>query len=708
MKLSKLNKIFTLQHDQSDCGPACIASIIQFYDGSFSLDEIRRITGTTKTGTKLLGLYQGAKRLGFDVAGLEAEGIHDLKQLNQPAVLHVILKNQMQHFVVFYGYEGEQMIIGDPGKGVSLWSKEEITEVWQTKSLLKLTPNQHFKNKSHQPRRYYKLIEWIREDINILIASLFVGILIATFTLATAIFTHKLIDVILPTREILKLIIGLSLLSFILVLRLVLVLIRSNFLIAQSRDFNIRMIGSFFKSLLHLPKSFFDSKKIGDMIARMNDTTRIQLAISNLAGNMLIEGLVAIVSLAGVFAYSWQIGLIVSIFIPIYLLILWKLNRPIISAQKEVMSKYALNEGNYIDVISGISEIKSTGTTKLFQKSASLFYGDFQNSIFNLGKIQIKFNFGTEFAGLLLMISVISFSSYLVITDQLLLGMMIAILSLAGFIGPSLTRLALFNIQLQEAKVAFSRMEEFTTLDTEKPEGGAIETISSIELKCIAFNFPGSLPLLKNITIKIEKGKFKTLLGESGVGKSTILQILQRFYEPISGVILANGFDIQAIELEPYRKEIGVVPQDIKIFNNYLLFNIALSEDQNELEQVPKWCQENGFHQFFSNFPQGYTTLLGEEGANISGGQKQLVGLARALYRNPSVLLIDEGTSAMDRKTEQFVLERIQKTKRNMAILMVTHRMKVAQHSDYIYLLENSEITREGEPTELNSILETT
>lgn len=396
MNISKLNKKFVLQHGLSDCGPACIASIIQFYGGSFSLDEIKRITGTTKTGTKLFGLYQGAKQLGFDVAGLEADGIDNLKELHQPAILHVILDNRLQHYVVFYGFEDQQLIIGDPGKGVSLWHREQLEKVWQSKSLLKLSPNEHFKLAIHRSKKYSQLLGWIKEDINILMASLFLGILIAVFSLATAIFSQKLIDVILPTKEITKLIVGLILFGFVLLVKASLGLVRSTFLITQSRDFNNRMIVSFFSSLLRLPKSFFDSKKIGEMIARMEDTRRIQLAISNLAGNLLIECLMILVSLVGVFVYSWPIGLIVSAFIPVYLVILWQLNSPIISAQKEVMSRYALNEGNYIDVISGASEIKSTGTTNLFHKSTSLFYQIFQESIFNLGKIQIKFNFRTE------------------------------------------------------------------------------------------------------------------------------------------------------------------------------------------------------------------------------------------------------------------------------------------------------------------------
>ena len=694
--LAKLKKQFVLQHGQSDCGAACLASIINYYGGNSPLDKIRRITGTTKTGTKLLGLYQGAKALGFDVAGMEAKSIENLKELTNPAILSVVLENRLQHYVIFYGFAENQLIIGDPAKGISFWKSEKINKVWRTKSLLKLTPNETFVKSQTKPNKYRNLIKWVKEDINILLASLFLGILIAFFSLATAIFSQKLIDVILPTQEVTKLIVGLTLFAFVLLIKSGLSYIRSTFLISQSQGFNNRMIGSFFKSLLTLSKSFFDAKKTGEMIARMNDTRRIQSAISNLFGNLLIEALVIIVSLMGVFIYAWQIGIVVAFFLPVYLLILWQLNNPIINAQKEVMEAYATNESNYIDVITGIAEVKSTGTTTLFHKSTIHLYRLFQQQIFNLGKIQVQFNLRTEFVGILLMVSVISGASFMVLQNQLLLGAMMAVLTLSASIGPSLTRMALFNIQLQEAKVAFNRMEEFTELEGEQNSGNQLKEIQTLVVKNMSFNFPGSLPLLKEINLTIKKGSITTLLGESGAGESTIIQLFQRFYTPTLGEILIDKKSVDVFELESFRKQIGVVPQEVKIFNNYLFFNIALSENPKELEEVVSWCEKNGFAQFFLNFPQGYMTLLGEEGANISGGQKQLVGLARALYRKPQVLLIDEGTSAMDRKTEQFILHIIQKVKQDTAVLMVTHRMKVASASDYVYILENGKITQQG------------
>ncbi|GAB3327737.1 peptidase domain-containing ABC transporter [Marivirga atlantica] len=697
-----LKKYFVKQHGQSDCGPACLATIIKYHGGSPNLDELRRTTGTTQTGTKLLGLYQGAQALGFDVEGLEAEGIDNLKELEHPAILHVILENRLQHYVIFYGFQGDKIVINDPGKGVELWDKEKLNKVWQSKALLSLNPNNDFKQDTKGSKgRYHKIIEWVKEDFNILIASLFLGLIIAVFSLATAIFSQKLIDVILPSRELDKLIIGLTLFALILLIKMGLNYLRSTFLITQSRDFNNRMIGSFFGSLLRIPKVFFDSKKTGDMVARMNDTRRIQTTVSSLIGSLLIEFLVIIISLIGVFVYSWQVGLIVAVFIPVYAIVLYRLNNPIIERQKELMSAYSLNESNYIDVINGITEVKGTNTINLFHKSTTFLYKAFQESSFRLGKIQVKFQLLTELLNITVVVAVISVASYFVFQDDLLLGSLMALLSLSGSIGPSLTKIALFNIQFQEARVAFDRMEEFSGIDEEQTEGIKLNEISKITCKEVSFNYPGSLDLLKKVSLDVTKGRITTLLGESGSGKSTFIQLLQRFYSPSNGKILINDQQIEKIEVSSLRSRIAVMPQQIKIFNSYLVFNIALSEDQRELENVIKWCKETGFDKFFSSFPQGYMTLLGEEGVNISGGQKQLVSLARALYKNPDVIVIDEGTSAMDRATESFVLNLLNKLKKDKAIFVITHRMKVASLSDYIYILRNGQIEDEGEPDQL-------
>ena len=275
-------------------------------------------------------------------------------------------------------------------------------------------------------------------------------------------------------------------------------------------------------------------------------------------------------------------------------------------------------------------------------------------------------------------------------------------MSMTGSLIPSFNRLILANIQFQEAMVAFDRMFEFASIGKESVNSELKKNdFDNLSLSKVSFRFPGGKQILKDISLNLNKGKIVALLGESGGGKSTLVQLIQKFYTPDEGRIQANGTDLSLLDTVAWRDDIGSVPQDLKIFNASLLFNITLSDQKDDYEKAIIFCEENGFGRYFNEFPQKYMTLLGEEGINISGGQKQLIVLARALFCKPRLLLLDEATSAMDKNTEDFVLSFLQKNKIGMAILIVTHRIRVAQHCDQIYILEDGLISESGSPKEL-------
>lgn len=703
MKLNTYQKTFQRQHGQSDCGVACLHSIISFHGGKETLDKIRQLSGTTTKGTTLLGLQQASDQLGFVSSGLKADGVKNLQELDQPAILHVVLEGYQQHYVVFYGFQGDNLIIGDPAKGVELWTADQLKAVWQDRILLSLKPGATFKQTDQKTKKYEVIIKWIKEDFNVLLAALFLGGIISIFNLSTAVFTQKLIDEVLPSKKVSVLIVSLSLFGILLIFKSLLGYLRSNFLLNQSRDFNIRMVGFFFQSLIRLPKSFFDSKKSGEMIARMNDTRRIQSTVSNLIGNLILEILVLTISVVALLVYQWQVGLLVISLSPVFTILHFKFKKPILNHQKATMAAYGLNESNYIDVINGIAEVKTSSKQGLFEKSTMAYYSNFQEKSFSLGKIQINFGLIAELLSILLSLAVIGFTSYIYLQGNIALGTLIACLTLSGSITPSIIQITLFNIQIQEAKVAFERMNEFSGLEIENLEKGDQCTFftETITLKNVSFHYPGTLDLLKNVNLEIKKGEFRTLLGESGEGKSTLIQLIQRFYQPQKGEILMDAIPISTFSINSYRDRLAVVPQDIKIFNNSLLFNIVLSEDPEAYEKFLEWSKLFGFDKYFEKLPHGYATLLGEEGANISGGQRQIVGLARALFREPEFLLLDESTSAMDKNTESFIIDILDRFKENVGIFMITHRVTTASKTDYIYILENGSIVDEGAPNSL-------
>src|SRR5690606_34855991 len=298
-----LKKTFVLQQDQSDCGVACLLSLIKLYGGTNSLEKLRELSGTTKQGTTLLGLYQVANQLGFDASGNEAD-IQALIDHKQPLILHTILDNRLQHYVICYEASpdpskgGETRFkIGDPAKGIYYLNKEELDKIWVSKTCLTLEPNENFQKETelkNQQKQWF--LSLLKEDYKLLLMSVLIGGDVAVLGMAMAVFSQEQIDDILPSKNIKKQSMGMVLLMVLLLDRVGFTVIREFLLIRQSKDFNNRVNNAFYSTLLHLPKSFFDTRKIGELTARLNDTQRIQRVIKFLASSFIIDILVAIIS----------------------------------------------------------------------------------------------------------------------------------------------------------------------------------------------------------------------------------------------------------------------------------------------------------------------------------------------------------------------------------------------------------------------------
>lgn len=696
----KVRRSHILQLSNKDCGVTCLATIVKFFGGEISLEHLRRLCGTTREGTTVLGLFQGAKKIGLDASPLKAKEIKNLKDLNSPAILHVIMDGNRNHYITYFGFKDNLFLIADPG-GEVLWVEEDyLKKIWKSMALLSFTPNQDFEFSENLTK---KKIRWlyniIKEDFPILGIMAFLGLIMTVLALSVSVFSQKLIDEILPNADFQRLTLGLVLVFVLLSVRSITAYIRSKITVKQSTAFNSKIVLDFYSRLMNLRKEFFDSRKTGDFISRLNDTQRIQRTITYLAGDLSVDLLLILVTTFAVFSYSNQMGYLLLFFLPLYFALVYKYSKRISTKQKSVMKAFAMTESNYIDTIQGISSIKNFGKEKNVTSLNSDIYLKYQNQVYSLGILGAGMGLSSTILGVVFMSILLSAASFMVLSETLMLGEMVALIAFFGMIIPSVNKLAMSNLQIQEAKIAFERMFEFSFAKSEEmtSNGRRLDSIKSVNLSEVCFRFAGRKLLLNKVSIKIKRGRLTCILGESGGGKSTLLQILVRFYELESGKISVNDeFPINQFNLKSWRSSIGFVEQEAKIFNGTLFQNISFFDPNVKPEEVEAFCNSYGFMRYFENLPAGLASVIGEEGINLSGGQKQLVSFARALFHNPKCLLLDEFTGAMDKETENFMLKILDQLKYKMPILIVTHKISPALRSDYIYILHKGRIMEEG------------
>lgn len=699
----RIKKAFVLQQDEKDCGVACLKMIIRFYGSDISLEKLKRESGTSSKGTNLLGLYQAAKQNQLLAEGFEAS-IKDLYELNSPTILHVTLEGNYNHFIVYFPTKGKQFLIGDPADGLTYYTEESLQKIWKSGYLLKLEPTSDFISKGLYASKNLKwLREHLMEDKNLFYSAIFLGAILSLLGIVTAVFTQQLVDDILPERNLHLLLKALSCWGVLLLIQIFLSYLRQILMYRQSYHFNQRVISYFLGKLLFLRKSFFDSKKQGDMIARMNDSQKIQSAIQYVLGQAMIDAMLLIVSFGFLFYYNVAIALFALSIAPILLLLLAIYLKPLKEKQRKVMHQHAINESNYIETTGNIDTVKNFQKEDFFQNKAQEIYKQFQKNIYSFRIFSSKFDLSIDSINTICMVFTIAFASFLYLEQKIELGELIAAITIVNLLIGSIENLVLANVNIQGAKVALERMFEFTEEEKEIITAEHKE-IQFKELKCenVNFAYPGQLNLLKNISFSFRKGEIISILGENGCGKSSLLQILQKFYSNYSGSIFINQKELKEINTNSWRNLLAVVPQQIKIFNGSVLDNICMENGDNREEEIIAFCKKYEFHSYFSKLPHSYHTVIGEEGVNLSGGEKQILALARALFKKPQILLLDEATSAMDRNTELFVLNKLILLQKQVSIIFITHRLHILKIlNGKILVMEDGEIMANGTHEEL-------
>jgi len=700
-----------LQQGQSDCGLSSLASIISYHGGKPSLEKLREVSGTTVQSTTMLGLYQAAQQVGLAADGLEAEHVRELRSIEEPVILQLTTHNKL-HYVVMYGIDQEtgNAVIGDPARGIVYSTLEDLDHVWPTKALLRLIPTETFvRSSADNERRRKWLFDLVRAEASFLWMAFALAGIFAISSVSILFVAQQFIDNIVPSNNPQNFVIGVVLLTLLLGVKGSIAYLKMLFITRQGKDFTYRLVEKLYNNLMYLPKTFFDLRKAGELTARMNDTTRIQSKVSLLLGNMMDDLLVVATFLVTAFFYSPVLTLIVATSVPLYVLLTYVFNDNVVRSQRKLIGSAVTLESLFIETAESMDTIKALNRESFFETLYKQTFGFFQTKIFHIGKLNARFTFFADLLNAIFIMIAFVFCSWSWKNGSLPGGEAIVLFILVATIVVSINRLATANTQLQEVRIAFNRIYDFMIIKPENfndpipalQDRFSFEEDFRLKIKNLSFRFPGRRQLLRGISLRVKVGEVIGLTGGSGSGKSTLIQILQKLYKPESGKIEVNSIDLEKIPTAQWRKIVGVVPQHIKIFNNNLLYNLTLSENPDDVDAAIEFCQYYGFDQYFEAFPQGYLTPLGDNGANISRAQRQLVGLARTLFQKPRLLILDDCLTSIDSRMERFVLSLLTKLRSSTAVILVMNRLKFNQHIDRIYILQNNELIASGSHDEL-------
>ncbi|MDI6402567.1 peptidase domain-containing ABC transporter [Balneolaceae bacterium ANBcel3] len=695
----KKRNIGVKQHDITDCGAACLASAAANFGLELPISKIRQYASTDKKGTNILGLIEAAEKIGLSARGVKGE-FDSLFKIPLPAIAHVVVKEVYHHFVVIYSVTGKNIEIMDPMDGkLHKISHHKFKEQW-TGVLVLLMPAESFKPGNEKNSIVSRLWFLLRPHRSVLFQACIGAAVYTIIGLSTAIFVQLLVDHVLAdgNRNLLNLM-GIGMV-FLLLLQVFIGVAKTVFTLKTGQLIDARLILGYYKHLLTLPQRFFDTMRVGEIISRISDAVKIRSFINDVAINIIVHLFVVLFSFGLMFTYYWKLGLIMLSIIPVYAVIYLITNQLNKRTQRKLMEEAADLESQLVESLNSISTIKQFGlepfanlkTEVRFVQLLKTVYRSGLNSVFSGNSSQLTSRF---FTILLLWIG----AGY-VLQGSITPGELLSFYAIIGYFTGPVSDLVGMNKTIQDALIAADRLFEIMDLDKEE-RGKDItlqrEMIGDIRFNDVHFRYGSRVDVFNGLNICIPKGEVTAFVGESGSGKTTLVNILQKMYPIESGQVSIGEMSLAHINTDSLRDSIAVVPQKIDLFSGNVIDNIAVGVMEPDMNKILSICKTLGILSFIENLPNGFETHLGENGATLSGGQKQRLAIARALYKDPEVLILDEATSSLDSTSEEYVQRTIRHLReQGKTVILIAHRLSTVFLADKICLLEKGRLIEEG------------
>lgn len=678
-----------IQTEATECGLACLSMIARYHGHDVDLSGLRQKFSISLKGASLDALIDFAATLDLDSRALRLE-LKDLSKLKTPAVLHW----NLNHYVVLKKIVGNKAHIHDPASGLRIMHVSELSNHF-TGVALELSPTtsfakQTFKQKMRLSQLWGNLIGLKRAILQLLILSL----ILQFIALVSPFYLQLVVDEVavkFDARFLLMLALAFGLLTLI---QQVTTLMRNWTILYFGHQMSFQLVSNVFRHLIHLPTEYFEKRHIGDILSRMGSTKPIQLALTQSVVATIIDGAMAVLTGIVMFIYSAVLGTIVLISV-ILLLIVTLIFYPILRRTQEEQIISGAKENTH-----RIESLRASTPIKLFTAQNQRIaiwrnlYADYINTSVNYGKFEIFFSTLMGLITGIQTIAIVYFGTSLIISgaSTFSVGMLFAFMSYRQSFTNSVVSLLNKVIEFRLLGLHLERIADIAHTESETSHGGQRTSLhdniqGKIELRNIRFRYSSSDPwVIDGLNQIIDAEDFVALTGPSGGGKTTILKLILGLYKPTEGEILIDGYPLTDANRNTWRKNIGVVMQDDQLLSGSLADNISFFDPNVNMERIFHAAQMAQIHEDIVAMPMGYLSFVGDMGSSLSGGQRQRVLLARALYKNPKVLFLDEGTANLDSDTEKVIVDIIEKLP--ITRIIVAHRPEFVSRANKIWNIE--------------------